>query len=122
MTTPVLNRRVTVHGTSTVTRLQPNFYPFEDYGVPPGGNRWGSGYGLEAPYVFLELPAMVSGFADINWNYQRVYDLRFPRRATDGLSPSQHARNWTHLPDTTNRRGVNDCGVMGADFPWAGSS
>ena len=67
MTTPVLNRRVTVHGTSTVTRLQPNFYPFEDYGVPPGGNRWGSGYGLEAPYVFLELPAMVSGFADINW-------------------------------------------------------
>ena len=78
MTTPVLNRRVTVHGTSTVTRLQPNFYPFEDYGVPPGGNRWSAGTGEGQPYSTLPLPAMVSGFADIDWIASAFIIYDFP--------------------------------------------
>ena len=78
MTTPTLNRRVTVHGGNTVTRLQPNFYPFEDYGLPPGGNRWSAGTGLVSPFEFLPLPTMVSGFANINWITSALIIYDFP--------------------------------------------
>lgn len=70
MTTPNLNRIVTVTGATTITTAQPRAFPFSIYELPPGGNRWSTGTGLTTnpeALEFLPLPAMVSGFADIKW-------------------------------------------------------